>query len=49
LIADNLDTDKFNYSLMIPQVESLDQVLSMICTIHQIKFRRGKNEIILHK
>lgn len=49
LIADNLDTDKFNYSLMIPQVESLDQVLSMICTIHQIKFRREKNEIILHK
>lgn len=49
LIADNLDTDKFNYSLMIPQVESLDQVLNMICTIHQIKFRREKNEIILHK
>jgi len=49
LIADNIDTDKFNYSLMIPQVQSLNQVLHMICTIHQIKFRREKNEIILHK
>lgn len=49
LVAENLDTDKFSYSLMIPQVRSLGQVLSMICTIHQLKFRREKNEIILHK
>lgn len=49
LVAENVDTAKFNYSLMIPQVQSLDQVLSIICNIHQIKFRREKNEIILYK
>lgn len=45
----NLNTDSFNYSLMIPHVESLNQVLTIVCNIHQIKFRREKNEIILYK
>lgn len=49
LTADGIDTEKFNYSLMIPQVQSLDQVLRMICTIHQIKFRREKNEVTLYQ
>ena len=49
LLTDNLNTDSFNYSLMIPQVQSLDQVLTIVCNIHQIKFRREKNEIILYK
>ena len=49
LVANNLATDTFNYSLMIPQVQSLDQVLNIVCSIHQIKFRREKNEIILYK
>jgi len=49
LHTDNLNTDSFNYSLMIPHVESLNQVLTIVCNIHQIKFRREKNEIILYK
>lgn len=49
LHTDSLNTDSFNYSLMIPQVQSLDQVLTIVCNIHQIKFRREKNEIILYK
>lgn len=49
LLTENLNTDTFNYSLMIPHVQSLDQVLNIVCNIHQIKFRREKNEIILYK
>ncbi|WP_312523870.1 FecR family protein [Sphingobacterium multivorum] len=49
LHTDNLNTDTFNYSLMIPHVQSLDQVLNIVCNIHQIKFRREKNGIILYK
>lgn len=49
LHTDNLNTDSFNYSLMIPHVDSLNQVLTIVCNIHQIKFRREKNEIILYK
>jgi len=49
LRADKLDTDRFNYSLIIPQVRSLNQVLDMVCAIHQLKYRREHNEIILYK
>jgi hypothetical protein len=42
LLTENLNTDPFNYSLMIPHVQSLDQVLNIVCNIHQIKFRRRK-------
>ncbi|WP_437918329.1 FecR family protein [Sphingobacterium sp. LRF_L2] len=48
LKTDNLNTRSFSYSLLIPQVESLDQILTIICNIHQLKFRRDKNEIILY-
>lgn len=49
LRSDSLDTASFSYSLLLPQVKSVDQLLHMICTIHQINFRREGNEIILHK
>lgn len=49
LKANGLDTKKFSYSLLIPKVESVDQMLNMICTIHELKFRRNENEIILYK
>lgn len=48
LRSDSLDTDRFSYSLLLPQVKSVDQLLHMICHIHQINFRREGNEIILH-
>ncbi len=49
LKANGLDTKRFSYSLLIPKVESVDQMLTMICTIHELKFRRNKDEIILYK
>lgn len=49
LRSENLDTSTFKYSLSLPQVKSVDQLLNMICTIHQNKFRREGNEIILHQ
>lgn len=49
LVGEGLATETFNYSLMIPRVQSLEQVLNIICNIHQIKFRRKNNEIILYK
>ncbi|MFD2904518.1 FecR family protein [Sphingobacterium anhuiense] len=48
LRSDSLDTGRFSYSLLLPQVKSVDQLLHMICHIHQINFRREGNEIILH-
>ncbi|MGJ1322272.1 FecR family protein [Sphingobacterium faecium] len=49
LRSDGLDTANFSYSLLLPHVKSVDQLLHMICNIHQIKFRREGNDIILHQ
>lgn len=49
LRTDNIDTDTFSYSVLMPHVQSIDQLLHMICNIHQINFRRERNEIILYK
>ncbi|SMG11970.1 FecR family protein [Sphingobacterium psychroaquaticum] len=45
---DTQDTKAFSYSLLIPQVQSVDQLLQMICNIHQLKFRRTQNEVTLY-
>lgn len=49
LRGDNIDTATFSYSVLMPHVRSVDQLLHMISNIHQINFRRERNEIILYK
>ena len=49
LKAENIDTRSFRYSLLMPQVDTVEQVITMICNIHQLKFRRDKNEITLYQ
>ncbi|MFD2556348.1 FecR family protein [Sphingobacterium tabacisoli] len=49
LKTENLDTHNFRYSLLMPQVETVEQLMTMICSIHQLKFRRDKNEITLYR
>lgn len=49
LRSDGLDTDTFRYSILMPHVRSVEDLLNMICNIHQIKYRRKNDEIILYK
>ncbi|QQT25337.1 FecR family protein [Sphingobacterium spiritivorum] len=48
LHSEKNDTDSSQYAILMPQVKSVDHLLDMICSIHQIKYRREKNEIILY-
>jgi len=49
LRTENLKTDGFSYSLFIPKVESVDQIMQMIGSIHQLKYRRTADAIVLYK
>ncbi|PVH24319.1 FecR family protein [Sphingobacterium corticibacter] len=49
LRSDSLNTETFRYSILMPQVRSVDDLLTMICTIHQINYRRKNDEIILYR
>lgn len=49
LRSEKLDTKKLRYSILMPYMHSVTDLLSMIGNIHQIKYRRENDEIILYK
>ncbi|MFZ4861195.1 FecR family protein [Sphingobacterium sp. Mn56C] len=49
LRSEDLDTRNFNYSLVIPQVRSVEHLMQMIVTIHDLKYRKSASEIVLFK
>lgn len=49
LSSEHINTDSFSYSLFIPKVESVDHIMQMIESIHQLKYRRSADGIILYK
>lgn len=49
LQSDGLHTETFRYSILMPHVSSVEDLLNMICNIHQINYRRENDEIILYK
>lgn len=46
--TDHPQKASFRFSLLLPQVDSIDQVLKMICNIHQFDYRREQNHVILY-
>ena len=49
LSSEQINTTDFRYTLLMPNVQSLEQVMDMICSIHQLKYRRKNHEVILYQ
>lgn len=49
LASENLNTADFRYTLLMPNVQSLEHIMDMICSIHQLKYRRKNHEVILYQ
>lgn len=49
LASEGLNTADFRYTLLMPNVQSLEHIMDMICSIHQLKYRRKNHEVILYQ
>lgn len=48
LISQNKSTKTYSYNLQIHADRSIEQTMDIICSMHQIKYRRNGNDVILY-
>lgn len=48
IISANANTINYRYNLQIRSERDLDQTIKMICSVHQNKYRRTKNGIVIY-